>query len=73
MQREQEERHERYVTGLTALGNRERDIALAAYDGDAAGDAIVALAEALHGANAALVFGLNYMEGIAAVMFILRL
>ncbi len=39
----------------TALYNRERDIALAAYDGEAAGDAIVALAEAIHGANAATI------------------
>ena len=38
--------------GVTALGNRERDIALAAYDGEAACDAVVALAEALHGTNA---------------------
>jgi hypothetical protein len=55
MQREEEERRERYVVGVTALGNRERDIALAAYDGDAAADAILALAEALHGANAAAI------------------
>ena len=49
---QQEERRERYVAEVTALGNCERDIALAAYDGEAAGDAIVALAEALHGTNA---------------------
>ena len=55
MQREEEERRERYVAGQTLLYNRERDIALAAYDGEAAGDAIVALAEALHGANAATI------------------
>jgi hypothetical protein len=52
---EEEERHERYVLGITALFNRERDIALAAYDGEAAAEAIVALADALHGANAALI------------------
>jgi tetratricopeptide (TPR) repeat protein len=40
-----------------AAEEMERDIALAAYDGEAAGDVIVALAEALHGANAAHVFG----------------
>jgi hypothetical protein len=57
MQREREDRHARYVAGQTLLYNRERDIALAAYDGEAAADAIVALAEALHGTNAALVFG----------------
>src|SRR5271166_2991175 len=55
MRREEEERRERYIAGATLLYNRERDIALAAYDGDAAGDAIVALAEALHGANAATI------------------
>jgi hypothetical protein len=55
MQREQEERFARYVTGQTLLYNRARDIALAAYDGEAAGDAIVALAEALHGADAAAI------------------
>jgi tetratricopeptide (TPR) repeat protein len=63
MRREEEERRERYVVGATALGNRERDIALAAYDGDAAGDAIVALAEAHHGANEALVSGFINYEG----------
>src|SRR5271165_380255 len=55
MRREEEERHERHIAGATLLYNRERDIALAAYDGDAAADAIVALAEALHGANAATI------------------
>ena len=55
MRREDEERRERYVAGAMALGNRERDIALAAYDGDAAADAILALAEALHGANASMI------------------
>jgi hypothetical protein len=55
MRREEAERHERYVLGITALFNRERDIALAAYDGEAAAEAIVALADALHGANAALI------------------
>jgi tetratricopeptide (TPR) repeat protein len=55
MRREEEERHERYVAGVTALHHRERDIALAAYDGEAAAEAIIALAEAIHGANAAMV------------------
>jgi hypothetical protein len=53
MEREQEERLARYVAGQTLLYNRERDIALAAYDGDAAADAILALAETLHGVNEA--------------------
>jgi hypothetical protein len=61
MRREEEERREWYVLGITALFNRERDIALAAYDGEAAAEAIVALADALHGANAALIVKfLNY-------------
>ena len=53
MQREEEERRERYVAGVTALHNNERDIALASYDGEAAAGAILALAEAIHGANGA--------------------
>ena len=53
MRREEDERRERYVAGQTLLYNRERDIALASYDGEAAARAIVALAEAVHGANAA--------------------
>jgi hypothetical protein len=52
MRREEEERRERYVAGVTALHNNERDIALASYDGEAAAEATVALAEAIHGANA---------------------
>jgi tetratricopeptide (TPR) repeat protein len=54
MRREEEERRERYVAGVTALYHRERDIALAAYDGEAAAEAIIRLAEAVHGANAAM-------------------
>ena len=55
MRREEEERHERYVAGVTALYNRERDIALAAYEGEAAAEAIILLAEAIHGANTAMI------------------
>ena len=55
MRREEEERREQYVAGITVLYNRERDIALATYDGEAAGTAIIDLAEAIHGANAAMV------------------
>jgi len=53
MRREEEERRERYAAGVTALYTRERDIALAGYDGDAAAAAIVALGQAVHGANPA--------------------
>ena len=38
IRREEEERRERYVAGVTALYNRERDIALPAYDGGAAAE-----------------------------------
>src|SRR5262249_32336976 len=55
MRREEEERRERYIAGVTALYNRERDIALAAYDGEAAAEAIILLAEAIHGANTEMV------------------
>ena len=41
MRREEEERRERYVAGVTALHNNERDIALASYDGEAAAEAIL--------------------------------
>ena len=55
MRREEEERRDRYVAGITILYNRERDIALATYDGEAAANAIFSLAEAIHGANAVMV------------------
>jgi tetratricopeptide (TPR) repeat protein len=55
MRREEEERRERYVAGVTALHDRERDIALAAYDGEAAAEAIILRAEAIHGANTEMV------------------
>jgi tetratricopeptide (TPR) repeat protein len=55
MRREEEERRERFEAGVTALYTQARDIALAAYDGDAATEAIVDLARSIHGANAAKV------------------
>jgi hypothetical protein len=55
MRRDEEERRERYVAGVTALYNRERDIALAAYDGEAAAEAIILLAETIHGAKTEMV------------------
>ena len=67
MRREEEERHERYVLGMTALHNRERDIALAAYDGEAAAEAIVALAEAVHGANPTLT--VEFLKSEAATLY----
>jgi tetratricopeptide (TPR) repeat protein len=56
MQREEKERRSAYVEGVTELYNRARDIALASYDGDAAAEAVVALVEAVHGADRAGVY-----------------
>jgi hypothetical protein len=55
MRREEEASREPYVAGVTILYNRERDIALATYNGEAAATAIVGLAKAIHGTNTALV------------------
>jgi tetratricopeptide (TPR) repeat protein len=55
MRRDEERRRKRYAASVAALYNRERDIALAAYDGDAAADAIIELARSIHGANTAKV------------------
>jgi tetratricopeptide (TPR) repeat protein len=51
MRREEEERREQYIAGVTALYAQARDIALAAYDGIAAADAIIELARSIHDAN----------------------
>ena len=55
MRHEEEERRDRYLRGITALYGRARDIALAAYDGQAAAEAIILLAETVHGANSPIV------------------
>jgi tetratricopeptide (TPR) repeat protein len=52
MRREERERGERFEAGVTALYTRARDIALAAYDGEEAADAIIKLARAIHGNDA---------------------
>src|ERR1700733_15973360 len=44
MRREEEERRARFEAGATALYTRARDIALAAYDGDGAAEAMIVLA-----------------------------
>ncbi len=49
LRREEEERRTAHAERLAALFGMERDIALAAYDGEAAADAILALSQALHG------------------------
>jgi tetratricopeptide (TPR) repeat protein len=53
LEREETERRERFVAGVTALRTHERNYALAAYEGDGAAEAIVELARSIHGANAA--------------------
>jgi hypothetical protein len=55
IRREEEERRQQYIAKVTALYNGERDIALAAYDGEAAAEAIIASAETVHGADATMV------------------
>jgi tetratricopeptide (TPR) repeat protein len=55
MRREEEERREQYVAGITVLYNRARDIGLAAYDGAAAAEAIVTLVESIYETNPAMV------------------
>jgi tetratricopeptide (TPR) repeat protein len=62
MRREEEERRERYIAGQTLLFSRERDYALASYEGEAAAGAILALAETIHGANPAAVAAFLYSE-----------
>jgi tetratricopeptide (TPR) repeat protein len=51
MRREEEKRRERFDAGVTALYTQARDVALAAYDGDAAAEAIIELAHSIHGVN----------------------
>jgi tetratricopeptide (TPR) repeat protein len=65
MRREEEERRERYIEGITVLFRRERDIALATYDGEAAAESIIGLAQALHGANQAQAVALLSSEAEA--------
>jgi hypothetical protein len=51
---------------VTALYHRERDIALAAYDGDAAAEAILELASSIHGALAET---LEFLNSEAQLLF----
>ena len=62
MRREEEERRERYAAGQTLLYKRERDIALASYDGEAAAGAILALGEAINGPGTAAMAAFLYSE-----------
>jgi tetratricopeptide (TPR) repeat protein len=48
LRREEEDRRVHYAESVRVLYGRERDIALASYDGEAAADAIVCMAESLH-------------------------
>ena len=63
LQREEADRRAAHAERLTALFGLERDIALAAYDGDAAADAILGLAGSLHGDRADARRGLLIAEG----------
>jgi len=49
LRREEEERRASHAERVRALFGLERDIALAAYDGEAAAEAILAMADSLHG------------------------
>jgi tetratricopeptide (TPR) repeat protein len=49
LRREEEERRASHAERIRVLFGLERDIALAAYDGEAAAEAILAMAESLHG------------------------
>jgi hypothetical protein len=55
MRREAEEGRERYIAGVTAIYTHERDIALAAYDGEAAAEAIILLTEAIYEAKTEMI------------------
>ena len=66
MQREEEDRRERYVAGVTALYHRERDVAFAVFDGEAAAEAVTALANALHPNDRAGALGLITTEADSA-------
>ena len=67
MHRDEEERRERYVAGQIALYHRARDIALAAYNGDQAGDAIIRLARAIHAANPTKISGVPALRSGGAL------
>ena len=63
LRRDDADRLAAYETGIRAVLGRERDIALAAYDGEAAAEAVLAMAEALHGDRRAVLIA----EGEALV------
>jgi tetratricopeptide (TPR) repeat protein len=67
MRREEEERRERFEAGATTLYNQARDIALATYDGDAAAEAVLALAQSIHGTNLAKVA--RFMSSEAGTLY----
>jgi exonuclease VII small subunit len=67
IRREEEERRERFEAGATARYNQARDIALATYDGDAAAEAVLALAQSIHGTNLAKVA--QFMSSEAGALY----
>ncbi len=66
LEREEQERRELFAASVTQLRQRQRDFALAAYDGEAAAAAILALGRALHGADAAALT--NFLEAEARAL-----
>ena len=69
LKREEEERRASYTEQVKVLYGRGRDIGLAAYDGGAAADAILAMAETLHGASTADRRALLIAEGDSLVEY----
>ncbi len=66
MRRDEEERRERYIAGVTALYHSEREVAFAVFDGEAAAEAVTALANALHANDRASARGLITTEADSA-------
>ena len=64
--REKEDYLERFEAGVTPLYHRERDIALAVFDGEAAAEAVTAMANALHANDRASAGSLIASEADAA-------
>ncbi|MGO9741557.1 MAG: tetratricopeptide repeat protein [Roseiarcus sp.] len=66
LERDERERRELFAASVTQLRTRQRDFALATYNGDAAAAAILALGRALHGADAAALT--NFLEAEAGAL-----
>ncbi len=66
LERDERERRELFAASVTQLRTRQRDFALAAYDGEAAAAAILALGRTLHGDDAAALT--NFLEAEAGAL-----